>query len=157
AETVTREKSAFRAEDFEGSSNLLLPDRTAPVVYALLDPRGREVAGGTLGLNDYGTAAGKAQLNGEAATGLYSLRITIAGLVRIGTKVFGVRYYRRPNSELRVSGVPAKVEKVDDLRIELSGRYYFGKPVEGGQVQARLVRPDEGKPLAEAEGTLNAA
>ena len=90
-------------------------------------------------------------LNAETATGPYSLRVHVGGLDRVVPEVFAVQYYRRPTFELQVAGVPEKLKKPRDLTLELTGGYYFGKPVAGGRVTARLVRTDAWRPLARAD------
>lgn len=148
---------AFRAADFDLAANLVLPEKDAEVRYDVLDPKGRAVGAGTMNLNEYGTAAGKFGLYTETATGAYSLRVHIDGMDHIVPEVFAVQYYRRPNFELKVDGVPPKLKKAEDLIVKLAGHYYFGKPVAGGKVNVQLVRPERRKPLAEIEGVLDAA
>ncbi len=146
---------AFRAEDFDLASGLRLPDNGLQVPYEILDPRGRVVAGGTLTLNDFGTAAGKAALNGETAVGAYTFRAYLGGAARLVPDAFAVRYYRVPNFEVEVAGVPERAKDVHELSVNVTARYYFGKAVAGGKAEARLVRPDEWKPLAEADAVLD--
>ena len=157
AAAADRDKQSFRAEDFDIRSKLMLPDEGIEVNYAVLDPSGREMGLGILKLNDYGTAAGKVELNSETATGVYSLRVYVGGMYRIVPEVFAVKYYRRPTFELKVEGVPEKLKKPATLKLALTGQYYFGKPVAGGKVDARLVRTDAWKPLAEVAAELNGA
>ena len=60
-------------------------------------------------LNDFGTAAGDARLSSESKVGAYTLRVQVAGVLRIVPEAFQVKYYRRPNFEIEVGGVPDKI------------------------------------------------
>ena len=111
----------------------------------MLDPNGRDVAKGELHLSDFGTAASKAILNAEAATGTYTLRVEIAGRNRLVPHAFAVQYYRRPTFELKVNGLPDKPGDYDKLKLDLSGEYYFGKAVADGTVAIELLDLDSRK------------
>lgn len=147
--------STFRAEDFDVTSRMELPPEGTQLRYAVLDPRGREVGEGVLVLNDHGTAAARIGLNEETATGLYSLRVHVSGMDRLVPEVFAVRHYRRPTFELKVAGVPEKLKQSRDLTLDITGRYYFGMPVAGGQLMARLLGAERWRPFAEAEAKLD--
>jgi len=140
----------FRAEDFDLASHLTLPRLSEPVQWEVIDPRGRSVLSGNTTINDFGTAIGAANLTSESAVGRYSLRITSGGMARVVPDVFAVKYYRRPNFELKVEGVPAVMLRPSTLTLQCAARYYFGEPVTDGTIDARLVRVDQWKPLAQA-------
>ena len=146
----------FRAEDFDLAASLRLPAPNTEIRYEVVNPKGRAVEAGMLNLNEFGTAAGSFPISPESAVGNYSLRVWLNGTPRVVPDVLAVQYYRRPNFELAVTGVPERVEKPAELTLGVTGRYYFGKPVGGGSVHVRLVRADEWQPLAEAAGTLAA-
>lgn len=155
-EPLTRERpQAFRAEDFELASRLEVPAEGTQVPFALLDPKGRAVATGELTLNDFGTAAGKARLNAESAVGTYALRLRLGGVERIVPEVCAVEYYRLPSFQLTVKGVPEKVRKPEQIRVELSGTYYFGKPLAGGRVEVQLLRGGTLRAVTSAEAVLD--
>lgn len=147
----------FRAEDFELKSRLELPANGLEVPFALVDPKGRAVAHGQVTLNEFGTAAGKVRLSAEAAVGTYALRVRLAGVERLVPEVCAVEYYRLPAFKLEVEGVPEKVRQPGDLRIELAGAYYFGKPLADGQVEVRLTRADGMRTLCQGEAVLDEA
>ena len=146
--TAKRSEIAFRAGDFEMSSRLRVPKTGTQIRFDVLNQRGRVIESGSLTLNDYGTASAKLKLSTEAATGRYNLRVHIAGIDRVVPEVFTVKYYRRPNFEVRIAGVPRVAKDRKQLTVAISGRYYFGKTVASGLAEARLVRPDQWKPLA---------
>ncbi len=147
--------TAFRAQDFDAHTRMALPALDQPLEYHVLDPRGREVSQGTLRLSDFGTAAGKVTLNAEAVLGSYALRVRLAGEPRLVPEIFTVKHYRRPNIEVRATGVPATLTRPDALTVGVAAHYYFGPPVTKGTVQVRLLRTGAGKPIAEESGTLN--
>jgi hypothetical protein len=153
--TAADRPQSFRAEDFEVAGRLTLPAAASALPYELLDPRGRVVATGRLTLNDYGTAAGQAELNAEAATGAYTLRVRVGGAERLVPEMFAVRSYRRPHFELEVRGVPAKARPGTQLRIEAEGRYYFGKHVAAGRMSVALISAEERKPRQQVEAVLD--
>lgn len=130
----------FRVQEFDAATNMALPNLDVPFDYVVLDPRGRHVADGTLKLSEFGTAAGKLALNEEAALGTYSLRVRLAGEPRLVPHVFAVKHYRRPNFEVEVTGVPAKLAKPGPLTIKVAGRYFFGGRVTNGRGEMRIVR-----------------
>src|SRR6185295_16454897 len=133
----------FRAADFDTGSNLALLPEGTQVGFELVDAKGRGVANGSLKLNEFGTAAGTASLSSEAAVGRYSLRVSLSGIDHLVPEIFGVQYYRRPNFELKVTGVPAKAKPGDEFTLKAGGNYYFGKPVADAQLDVRIVRPGE--------------
>src|SRR5262249_12436661 len=112
----------FRAEEFDVPVKLVPPEPDKPLTYFVLDPSGREVASGRLTPSEFGTAAGKLTLNAEAALGVYSLRVRVAGRQRVVPEVFAVKQYRRPGFEVEVAGVPARLAKPRDLTLDVSGR-----------------------------------
>lgn len=151
------DSSAFRAADFDLETQLQLLPEDTPISYDVISPRGRIVSSGSLKLNDYGTAAGSIALSTEDSVGAYALRIRTGSSDRIVPHVFDVKYYRRPNFQLTVDGVPPVLSPGGALTLSMHGEYYFGKPVSGGAVEARLVRFDQAGPLASAAATLDAA
>jgi hypothetical protein len=148
---------SFRAEDFDVAARLTLPAAATEVPYELLDPRGRVVATGRVTLNDYGTAAGQAELNAEAPAGAYTLRVRVGGAERLVPEVFAVRSYRRPHFELEVRGVPAKARAGTTIRVEAAARYYFGKPVAAGRLRVELIHAEERKPRQHLDAILDDA
>lgn len=148
--------NAFRSEDFEVQSRLLIPKGDSPIPYTLLDAKGRAVAEGQLKLNDFGTASGEFTLNAEAATGNYTIRVRLKDQNRLVPNVFAVQYYRRPTFELKITGVPTEPGDFSALKLSFEGGYYFGKPVSGGRVQLELRDPASRRPIDEANTQLDA-
>ncbi len=146
---------SFRAGDFDAAGRLTLPDLAQPMAFAVLDPKGRAIRTGTLKLSEFGTAAGKLTLTTECVLGTYTLRVMIAGEPRLVPDLFAVREYRRPNFEVTLAGVPAKLTKAESLRLQIGGRYYFGPPVTAGMVQVRLTRNNSQRAIVEESSKLS--
>jgi lipopolysaccharide export system protein LptA len=138
-------ETRYRASDFEGLSALEVPEKNQPIPYSLLDGKGRVVANGTLALNEFGTAAGICSLNSEAGVGLYSLRIRVGGEDRLVPDILAVQHYRRPNFELKVAGIPQEPGDFKELKLQLTGAYYFGKSVAKGLVEFYLLTGNPGE------------
>ena len=155
-ESKANVETEFRADDFEFASQLSLPTIAVPLKYDVINPRGRSVANGQLELNDFGTAAGKFELSSEDATGAYSLRVWLGERSYIVPDAFAVKYYRRSNFEVDVAGVPETVKPRQVLKLHATARYYFGKPVANGRVDARLVRQSDHQLVVEASADLTA-
>ena len=130
--------SYFREEDFELASRLTLLPQGTTVRYTAVDSKHHAVASGELQLNDFGTAAGTLHLNNEAATGAYSFRLFLGGKDRIVPEAFAVKYYRRPDFELKLEDLPTKIKSGTKLKFTASGQYYLGAPVAGGKISVRL-------------------
>ncbi|NQT41095.1 MAG: hypothetical protein HQ581_26625, partial [Planctomycetes bacterium] len=143
----SRDPHEFRAGDFDWAETLQVPEQGTGVSFDVLDPKGRSAGGATATLNDFGTAAAGFVLPDETAVGSYTLRVRVGGMDRIVPAVFSVKYYRRPNFALTVADMPQTIAAGDVLKLQLSGQYYFGRPVAGGTAEVRLVRPEAWKPL----------
>ena len=152
-----KEVVGFRADDFDQPSRLIIPDRDAPIDYAILDPKGRRVAHGALHLTEFGTASGVCALSTEAARGHYSLQLFIGRQHRLVPDLFAIEDYRRPTFELKLSGLPERPGDYAKLNLQANGAYYFGKPVAGGTLTLALYSADGRRPLEEAEAKLDAA
>ena len=147
----------FRAGEFDWGDHLEVPEINSAVEFQVLNPAGRIVHTGSAMLNDYGTAAASIPLSSEAKVGSYTLRVTVGGMDRILPEAFAVRWYRRPNFELTVAGLPEVVKPAERLQIHLEGRYYFGKPVAAAKANVRLVQPGGSKPLVDAAVSLDSS
>ena len=146
----------FRADDYDLTSTLkLLPPGTR-LTWTAVDPKNRATATGTLELNDFSTCAGSFKLPDSTPVGAYSLRIHIANQSREIPTAFAVKYYRRPNFELLVDGLPAAAKPGQQLSARLTGRYYFGKPLAAGKVETRLFSATGRTPLDTYATDLNA-
>ena len=147
----------FRADDFDIHRRLVLPRLDTQMVYGLLDPRGRHVAGGQLGTNDFGTVVGSLATDPAAALGEYALRLQIDGVDRVIPSVFSLDHYRRDRFVLEIDDLQERLaDKADRISFLLRGRYSFGKPLASVRVSGRLeseLGEEVGKSFS---GTLDA-
>jgi len=148
--------TSFRSNEFDRASKMVLPDLESSIRYSIVDPKGREVEHGSLPLSEFGTAAGSLKLNIETVHGAYTFRVQIAGQWRIVPDVFAVMYYRRPNFEVVVEGVPAELPSPKTLMVTIASQYYFGPPVNGGAVEVRVVRANGGSTIVNTHEKLDA-
>jgi hypothetical protein len=152
----------FRAGEFDWADHLEVPETKSEVGFQVLNPAGRIVHSGSATLNDFGTAAASIPLSSESKVGSYVLRVSVGGMDRLLPEAFSVRWYRRPNFELKIAGLPAVIKPAQELTIQLEGRYYFGKPVAAAKAELRLNSPRgtsamSAKTMARAEAVLDSS
>lgn len=140
AEKAEWAETNFRGDDFDRPTRIAMPNTADSIVYSIFDPKGNNIASGAIIMSDFGTGASSVRLNTESVHGSYSMRIRLAGHDRLIPDVFAVKHYRRPNFEVKVAGVPAKLTKPDKLSLEISSQYYFGPPVANGTAELRVLR-----------------
>jgi hypothetical protein len=71
--------------------------------------------------------------------------------------VFAVKYYRRPNFDVHLSGVENEITGGQKLELAVSGQYFFGKPVNGGTVKTVLVGERDWQSIASRSTKLDSA
>jgi len=76
---------------------------------------------------------------------------------RIVPGVFAVKYYRRPNFDVHLSGVENEITGGQKLELAVSGQYFFGKPVNGGTVKTVLVGERDWQSIASRSTKLDSA
>jgi len=88
-----------------------------------------------------GTAHGSFRLSPEATLGEYSLAIDDDGVPVPGSaKTFRVEEYKKPEFEVAVKPLGKSHRLGEPLRAEVRARYYFGRPVSGGEVSYQVFR-----------------
>ena len=116
--------------------------------YRVTDPRGAEVAQGTLTLNEFGGAWDELALDGSAVLGEYRIVFrdgASSGAPTIGSAtLFRVEEYKLPEYTVSVTtpesdGAPKSFVAGDAVEAEVLAEYYFGGPVAGAEVEV-LVR-----------------
>jgi len=143
----------FRAGDFERGTGLKLPVLGEPVIWAVLDPKGREVDRGELKLSEFGTAAGGITLGVETAHGLYSIRIGRGGKEYLITGVFEVADYRRANFEIALDGIPETVEtETEGFPIRVKAATYYGDAISRTAVKVAIRGEGKWEAIAQADG-----
>jgi len=146
----------FRAGDFEKKTTLKLPPVSEEFTYVILDPKGREMDGGSLKLSEFGTASGLISLGAEEAHGLYSIRIVSGGVDHLMTGVFEVGDYRRADFEIGVDGVPETVDAgTEGFPVRVKAATYYGEAIARVGVKVAIRREGNWRSLSEADATTD--
>ncbi len=95
-----------------------------------------EVSKKTLQLNEYGTFTTDFTLDANAPLGTYS--ITAPG----GTSYFDVEEYVPAAFKVEAKGDREEYIAGDTMKLDVDANYYFGVPVEGGEVEYSLASQD---------------
>ncbi|HXV77302.1 MAG TPA: MG2 domain-containing protein [Candidatus Polarisedimenticolaceae bacterium] len=118
--------------------------------YEIVDPRGTELARGTLELNAFGTAWAELAMVRTATLGEY--RIDFREQEESGSigsaALFRLEEYKLPEFEVSVETPTADGRRLafrvgDTVEADVAARYYFGGPVAGAEVEAVIYQ----KPL----------
>ncbi len=112
------------------------PEADTSCLVEVFDGRGNKVSKLRLRTSDFGIAAGTFKLANEVNVGTYRVRATVGDTVT--EKAVTVERYSLPKF-----GVEVELDKPfylvgDTLRGTVLARYFFGKPVAGGDVRIRL-------------------
>lgn len=95
-----------------------------------------EVSKKTLQLNEYGTFTADITLDANAPLGTYS--ITAPG----GTGFFDVEEYVPAAFKVEAKGDREEYIAGDTMKLDVDANYYFGVPVEGGEVEYSIASQD---------------
>lgn len=142
-----QQKLMWKIASFESSS-----DRSdykssvgSNVTVQLYDPNHQAVAQKIVKTNEFGTASGDFELPVGRPLGQWSVRALTAGNKSAqaggnGAATIRVEEYKRPTfeAEFKDAEIPLRLNKQAKLKGE--ARYYFGLPVNSGQVKWRVSR-----------------
>ena len=103
------------------------------VEVELRDPTGERVYQQTLKTNSYGSLAGGLDINPESPTGVYTLKTSIDGGEH--THDIVIASYRKPEFAVTVKPDKKRYAQGEQVRMTISGQYYFGAPVAGAKVK----------------------
>ncbi|MEK7173910.1 MAG: MG2 domain-containing protein, partial [Patescibacteria group bacterium] len=95
-----------------------------------------EISKKTITLNDYGTFTTDILLDTNAPLGTYS--IEVPG----GSGFFDVEEYVPAAFQVEVTGDREEYVALDTMNLDVDARYYFGVPVEGGEVEYSIASQD---------------
>ncbi|NXI62426.1 A2ML1 protein, partial [Anseranas semipalmata] len=113
--------------------DFIASNKKLPLVF-LKDPRGNRIAQWRDVSPRQGIVDLSLPLAAEPALGTYTIE------VEGKTHSFSVEEYVLPKFEVTINLPPTVLEKDEKFRMEICGRYTYGKPVQG-KVQASLCRP----------------
>ncbi len=114
------------------------------VEYEIRDPRGTEIASGTVELNGFGSAWDELALSSELPLGQYMVQFFVdssSGRRSVGSAaLFRLEEYKLPEFVVsvqtpEVDGAPVTHRLGDDVAIEIQADYLFGAPVAGATVE----------------------
>ncbi|NXL85239.1 A2ML1 protein, partial [Alectura lathami] len=113
--------------------NFIASDKKLPLIF-LKDPRGNRIAQWRDVSPRQGIVDLSLPLAAEPALGTYTIE------VEGKTHSFTVEEYVLPKFEVNINLPPTVLEKDEKFRMEICGRYTYGKPVQG-KVHASLCQP----------------
>lgn len=116
---------------------IYLPLKNKLVKLIIRDSRYQEVYKKDLITNDYGSIADKYVLPEDAPLGLYNFSLLIPDLENYEnyTQSFRVEEYKRPEYKVNIESITEKLKLGQNIKIKISAKYYFGAPVENGDVE----------------------
>lgn len=91
--------------------------------------------------NNYGSLTGSIEIPDEAPIGAYSISLEINGMNYPAS--FYVEEYKKPEYKVTVKTEKENYNPSDTVKIKIQADYFFGKPVQSGQVRLLIYR----KPL----------
>lgn len=104
----------------------------------------------TITLNDYGSFYDVLDLDEEAATGSYEVKLRLAG--REQYESFTVATYRKPEYEVKITPAQTRYVRGDKVQADVQATYYFGSPVPYAEVEYTILRSPYWFWLPEQEG-----
>ncbi len=119
--------------DAEGRRLQVAPHRKITLVMA--DGNGEEVATVETTSNDFGSAAGELEIPGGRLLGAWHLRSEPNGYAN-----FQVEEYKRPTFEVELADPAAALRLNQEAVLRGEARYYFGLPVNEGEIAWRVIR-----------------
>ncbi len=121
-----------RGTEFEN-----LPDFTVQV--KVRDPKNNVLFDEMLSTDETGSVSASIHLGEEPPLGRYRVEYR-TGNRTIGSHVFAVEEYKKPEFEVTVEGPDEQFKLGADVPVTLRATYYYGAPVAGGKVQYRVFR-----------------
>jgi hypothetical protein len=120
-------------------------------VFTLSDPKGNVLFKDQAKTSRFGIAATRCLLDQEIAEGTYTLACTLGKTEsRLAVEV---KKYVLPKFKLDVRPDRPFYAPGETVKLTIEASYFFGKPVEGGEVKVELLGTEpDGKPLQEVTG-----
>jgi uncharacterized protein YfaS (alpha-2-macroglobulin family) len=109
------------------------------LLVEILDTEQKPVYKKTLTANANGTIRDDLELPASAALGSYSIEVH-GGEDSFMNGSFEVEEYKKPEYEVRVAPVKARILEGEAARAVIDSRYYFGEPVAGANVKYAVYR-----------------
>jgi alpha-2-macroglobulin-like protein len=128
--------------------NLLPPATGKPVTLEIVDPKGNRLTQQKLNLSRFGVGSADFELSDAVALGTYVIRVS-AGPSDVGSRTnvpppselsIKVARYTLPKFKISVAPEQPTYLAGEALHAKVQARYFFGKPVQGGEVRVVLMR-----------------
>jgi uncharacterized protein YfaS (alpha-2-macroglobulin family) len=116
----------------EKDDTLDLPDQTA-LTLQVTDSENKTVLSKNLDFSAHGTVTADLNLDPGASLGYYS--VSFAGQQVMGQGSFYVEEYKKPEYQVTVKPVAARVLQGNSIQATIEARYFFGEPVSGAKVK----------------------
>ncbi len=111
---------------------------------SIKSPKNKEVYSADLTTNEFGTLSGSFILDEEADLGNYSININREYYQYSGS--FSVEEYKKPEYLVKVNTVKSNYSRGDMIEGSVSADYYFGSPVNEGDVHLFIYRKNYWRP-----------
>ncbi len=148
-------KAAAGSWDAPDSSNA--PRYTVPVGQPvdveIRDKSGERIVEQRYVTNAYGAFFGQADLLKEAATGVYTLVMNIAGTEH--TEDIYVASYHKPEYAVTVTPDKKTYTRGETVRMTVEGKFFFGAPVAGAKVRYSVYSSPDWQSEYEADADAN--
>lgn len=130
-------KSILRERKFDE----LIELENFQVRVKIIAPDNSTVFDSLLNTNSFGTLNGSFEIPESAPLGSYTLNVEVSGMNY--PYQFFVEEYKKPEYKVIVSTDKENYNPSDSIKVTVKGEYFFGKPVQKGEVKYYLYR----KPL----------
>jgi hypothetical protein len=108
------------------------------ILFEVMDAKGNKVYKKAVSTNEFGVAWGEFKLATQVLLGPYTLRATVGEVV--SEKTVTVDRYSLPKFKVDVALNQAFYQPGQTVHGEVDVQYFFGKPVEGGEVRVQLYK-----------------
>ena len=108
------------------------------------DPNNNKIWQGKFRTNEFGSFNGTYNIPQDCSTGAYQLTFTFPD----GSKQYGsfeVAQYRKPEYEVSVQPIQARIIAGSKLKAKIKATYYFGAPVANAQIKYSVYASNDGQ------------
>lgn len=162
-EQTVNYKAILRHIDYEEKVLTPLEDHEAKVI--LYSPDGEEVETKEVKTNEYGSVSGQFELPEGGMLGQHYINVKWKVDERdfTGSAYFSVEEYEKPEYEVFAAPEKDRYLSGEEVRLVVTGKYYFGSPMSGSEVRYTIYRsgytPDDEydsyKKVHEGEGYMD--
>jgi hypothetical protein len=118
----------------------LVPPAGKPVVIDVFDPKGNRLTRQAVAVSRFGVGAYSLELSDDVALGSYRIRAVVEGTA--SEMEVKVARYTLPKFKITIEPEKSFYLAGETLRAKVVARYFFGKPVQRGDLRVVLFRSD---------------